>query len=144
MNDFRFSAVPLAWTCSADTIVPWMTSSSTPAAIAGPASTEAFCGDSRIDTVPPASRRVWIASVSRSTDTGSEYTFCRAAMMSSGSSAAAPSSSRSSITRCGSGYRAHSPSPSSTPSPPSAETAPATVGETMASVGWVSSGMSNR
>ena len=48
MNDFRFSADPLAWTCSAETMVPWMISSSMPAAMAGPASTEAFCGESRI------------------------------------------------------------------------------------------------
>ena len=47
----------------------------------------------------------------------------------------------SSITRCGSGYLAHNPSPSSTPSPPIADTADATAGETMASLGWVSNGI---
>ena len=40
MNDFRFSACPLACTCSAEMMVPWMISSSTPAAIAGPASVD--------------------------------------------------------------------------------------------------------
>ena len=71
MNDLRFSASPLCWTCSAETMVPWMTSNSTPAAIAGPASAMAFCGDSRTATVPPPARSSPIASVSRSSDTGS-------------------------------------------------------------------------
>ena len=71
MNDLRFSARPSARTCSAEMIVPWMTSSSTPAAMTGPASAAAFCGDSRTATVPPPSRRLWMASVSRSIETGS-------------------------------------------------------------------------
>ena len=112
--------------------------------MAGPASVAAFCGDSRTETVPPPSRSVWIASVSRSTDTGSAYTRWISAIISSGSSAAAPRSSSSSITFCGSACRAHRPSPSSTPSPPSPDTAAATAGDTIASVGWVTNGISNR
>ena len=61
----------------------------------------------------------------------------------SGSSDAAASTTRASAASA-SACRAHSPSALSTPSPPSLPTRTAFAGETTASVGWVTSGISKR
>ncbi len=110
MNDLRFSASPPRCTCSADTIVPWMTSNSTPAAITGAASDAAFCGETRTETVPPPAFSVPIASPSRSIDTGAEYASCSIRISSSGSASSSAAPTISSMTDCGSACRAHNPS----------------------------------
>ena len=61
----------------------------------------------------------------------------------SGSSVAAASTTWA-IAPSASACRAHRPSPLSTPRPPSLPTRTAFAGDTTASVGWVTSGISNR
>ena len=56
MNCLRFSASPCDVTCSALTMVPWMTSRSTPAASAVGASCSVCCGETRTAVVTPESR----------------------------------------------------------------------------------------
>ena len=72
MNSLRFSASPAVVTCSAETIVPWMTSRSTPAASAAGAYCSVCCGETRTAVVVPASRSSLIRVVIRSGSTGRE------------------------------------------------------------------------
>ena len=57
MNVLRLSGSSSPWaTCSAEMIVPWMTSRSMPARTRSGVSTRAFCGLTRTAVVTPASR----------------------------------------------------------------------------------------
>jgi hypothetical protein len=78
-------------TCSAETIVPWMTSRSTPADSAVGASCSVCCGETRTAVVTPASRISLIRAVISSGLTGSQYTCCS----SDTGGASAPAASRS-------------------------------------------------
>ena len=70
MNCLRFSgSLPLE-TCSADTVVPRMTSRSRPAATARPWWLLVRCGDRAPATVTPAARISLIRAVIRSSRTG--------------------------------------------------------------------------
>jgi hypothetical protein len=141
MNVFRFSGgfAGFAPTCSADTIVPWMTSRSTPAARIAGASRNVCCGETRTATTTPWSRISLIRNVIRSSRTGSAYIRC--------SSCVAPSQSRpasDSSTGTGSSYLVQSPSASSTPRPPIRLTSAIVAGDIVASDGKPISGKSNR
>ena len=71
MNSLRLSASPPVVTCSAETIVPWMTSRSTPALRIAGASCTVCCGETRTAVVTPASRISRIRSAISSGLTGS-------------------------------------------------------------------------
>ena len=142
MKSLRLSGRPVD-TCSAEMIVPWTTSTSTPAARSSGVSSRARCGLTRAATVTPASRMVRNASVSRSSRIGAACSSCSVRTAASGSSDAAASATRSRAASA-SACRAHSPSALSTPSPPSLPIRTAFAGDTTASVGWVTSGISKR
>ena len=73
MNVLRFSGGCAADpdTCSADTIVPWMTSRSTPAERIAGASVSVCCGDTRTAVIAPVSRISLIRWPISSSRTGS-------------------------------------------------------------------------
>ena len=144
MNRLRFSGSPSRATCSAETIVPCTISTSTPAASRSGVSSSACCGLTRAATVTPESLIRLTAWASSSGRIGAACSCCSSRIGTSGSSvssaARTTSASRCSTSAC----RAHRPSALSTPSPPSSPMRTAVAGDTTASVGCVTSGMSNR
>ena len=144
MKDLRFSGSPPRSTCSADTMVPWITSRSMPARITRCASSAAFCGDTRAATVDPPSLTAAIAAASRSSSIGAAYARCNAAVAASGSSESLATRTISSITASGSACRAHSPSALITPRPPARPTSIAIAGDATASDESMTNGIPKR
>ncbi len=142
MNSLRLSGSPCD-TCSAEMMVPCTTRISTPAASSTGVSSRARCGLTRAATVTPASRTDRSASVSSAVSSGAACSSCNSRTAAVGSSSSAAARTRASAPS-GSACRAHSPSAFSTASPPSRPIATALVGDTTASVGCVTSGISNR
>ena len=70
MNCFRFSGSPAVETCSADTVVPRMTTMSAPACAASGARRAAPCGDVATATVMPAAFMSAMRDTTRSESTG--------------------------------------------------------------------------
>ena len=141
MNSLRFSgSLSDEDTCSAETVVPRMTTMSAPAWEAMGASRAAPWGDVATATVTPAARRSVMRARTRSASTGrAAYSSCMRDVATSGSSPAIWTRSGS-----GSSYRPQSPSRLRTASTPSSDSVTALAGETTESMGAASSGVSKR
>ncbi|CNW13729.1 Uncharacterised protein [Mycobacterium tuberculosis] len=144
MKVFRLSGSPSLATRSAETMVPWMTSKSIPAATSTGVSHLAFCGLTRTAVVTPASRMRATAAPNRSGFSGAACSSCSNRIAVDGSGSAAAASKSWAIFASTSRWRPISPSPLSTPSPPSRPSSIANSGDTRASVGCATTGISNR
>ena len=87
MNRLRLSGSTVFDTCSAETTVPWITSTSSSASAQAAASCAVRCGVTEAIATTPAARISWIRWVTSSGRTGSRYICCiRAVALSSSSS----------------------------------------------------------
>ncbi|SKS90913.1 Uncharacterised protein [Mycobacteroides abscessus subsp. abscessus] len=125
-------------------MVPWMTSRSMPAAIRCGVSSCAFCGLTRTAVVTPAPRTSAMAAANRSGSIGAECNCCNRRIAAEGSGSFCATSTTSAIRASTSACRPHSPSPLMTPSPPALPSSMAKRGETRASVGCATTGISKR
>ena len=114
-----------------------------PASSAG-VSACAFCGLTRTAVVTPASRMRATAAPSSSGSSGAACSSCSSRIAADGSGSFSAASRRCAILASTSACRPISPSPLSTPSPPSRPSSIANSGDTNASVGWATTGISNR
>ena len=144
MNVFRFSGSPSWATRSAEMIVPWMTSRSSPALASAGVNARAFCGLTRTAVVIPASRMRATAAPSSSGSKGAECNCCNSRIETAGSGSFSAASTTSAMRASTSACRPISPSPLSTPSPPRRPSSIANSTLTSASVGCATTGMSNR
>ena len=92
MKVLRLSGSPSLATRSAETIVPWMTSRSTPAATSPGVNAWAFCGLTRTAVVTPASRMRATAAASNSGSSGAACSCCSSRMAADGSGSLAAAS----------------------------------------------------
>ena len=144
MKVFRLSGSPSFATRSAEMIVPWMTSRSIPAATSPGVKAWAFCGLTRTAVTTPASRTRATAAASSSGSSGAACSCCSSRMAAAGSGSLAAASTTRAIFASTSACRPIKPSPLRTPNPPSRPSSMANSGDTSASVGCETTGISNR
>ena len=104
----------------------------------------AFCGLTRTAVVTPASRTRATAVPSRSRSMGAECSCCSRRIAAVGSGSFSAAATTSAILTSTSACLPIKPSPLSTPSPPSLPISIANDGDTNASVGWATTGISKR